>query len=80
MTPTAFHNGRKRLHLTQAGLARLVGISPNSVARMERGEMGISEPVARLFLFVQRDLEAGGGYAEYLATTRRKEKKEKAKR
>lgn len=29
---------RKRLGLTQAGLARLVGVAPNTVARWERGE------------------------------------------
>jgi DNA-binding transcriptional regulator YiaG len=61
---------RARLHLSQAKLARLIGIAPNSVARMERGERPISEPVARLLLFVARDVEAKGRYAEYLASIR----------
>lgn len=39
---------RKRLRLTQAGLAEAVGVAPNSVARWERGEMAIRESAARL--------------------------------
>jgi transcriptional regulator with XRE-family HTH domain len=73
MNATTLHNTRKRLHLTQAALARLLGVAENTVARMERGEMGISEPMARLLLFVQRDIDEGGGkYSEYLAAIRRK--------
>jgi transcriptional regulator with XRE-family HTH domain len=33
--------------LTQAGLAEQLGVAPNSVARWERNEMRITEPVAR---------------------------------
>ena len=33
---------------TQAKLAELVGVVANTIARQERGEMGIKEPLARL--------------------------------
>jgi transcriptional regulator with XRE-family HTH domain len=39
---------RKRLGLTQVELAEKVGVASNTVARWERGELGISEPVSRL--------------------------------
>lgn len=39
---------RRRLGWTQVALADAVGVSSNSVARWERGEMAISEPAARL--------------------------------
>jgi transcriptional regulator with XRE-family HTH domain len=46
---------RTKLGLTQAELAGEVGITPNSLARQERGEIGISEPVSRLVrLLAQR--------------------------
>jgi transcriptional regulator with XRE-family HTH domain len=41
-------NIRKRLKLTQGQLAELVGVTPNTVARWERGEMEMREPTARL--------------------------------
>jgi len=39
---------RKRLKWSQAQLARAIGVAGNTVARWERGELGISEPVGRL--------------------------------
>lgn len=39
---------RKVLGVTQAGLAKAVGVTPNAIALAERGERGISEPLARL--------------------------------
>lgn len=36
------------LGLTQAGLAQAVGVTSNAIALAERGERGISEPLARL--------------------------------
>ncbi len=39
---------RKRLKWTQAQLADAVGVTWNTIARWERGEMAISEPAARL--------------------------------
>jgi DNA-binding XRE family transcriptional regulator len=41
-----------RLKLTQAEMAEKIGIRSNSLARMERGEMTISEPVSRLVQFL----------------------------
>ena len=39
---------RKGLGLTQKELAVLMGVATNSIARQERGEMGIRESLARL--------------------------------
>ena len=36
---------RERLGLTQAALADAVGVQPNTVARWERGELGVSAPM-----------------------------------
>ena len=48
MKAREFHRLRKVLELTQAGLAKAVGVTPNAIALAERGERGISEPLARL--------------------------------
>ncbi len=39
---------RKRLRWTQAQIAEAVGVTSNTVARWERDEVGISEPIAKL--------------------------------
>lgn len=39
---------RARLGWSQARLADEVGVATNTVARWERGELGIGEPAARL--------------------------------
>ena len=39
--------------LTQADLAAFLGISPNTLARYERGQLSIPEPVARLTILLQ---------------------------
>ena len=48
MKATEFCRFRKVLGVTQAGLAKAVGVTPNAIALAERGERGISEPLARL--------------------------------
>ena len=49
---------RKQLGLTQLALARLVGLHANSIARQERGEVGIKEPEARLVRLLAAQAEA----------------------
>ena len=48
MKATELHKLRKVLGLTQAGLAKAVGVTSNAIALAERGERGIGEPMARL--------------------------------
>lgn len=52
MTGRELKTIRKRLGWTQKQLAEAVGITPNGLAMQERGEIGISEPVARLVRLV----------------------------
>ncbi|MDE3220051.1 MAG: helix-turn-helix transcriptional regulator, partial [Nitrospirota bacterium] len=47
MTGSELRRYRAKMGLTLKGMADLVGLHWNSIARMERGEMTISEPVAR---------------------------------
>ena len=44
---------RRQLGLTQEQLAEVVGVTANSVARWERGELGIRESAARLMLLLK---------------------------
>jgi len=39
---------RKRLGLSQAGFAERIGVATNTVARWERGELGMRPSTARL--------------------------------
>ncbi|MBF6571292.1 MAG: DUF1870 family protein [Candidatus Binataceae bacterium] len=39
---------RRKLDWTQVAMAEAIGVTSNTVARWERGEMAISEPAARL--------------------------------
>lgn len=48
MKAIELHRLRKVLGLTQAGLAKAVGVTSNAIALAERGERGIGEPLARL--------------------------------
>ena len=48
MTGDELRRLRRRLGLTQVQLAERLGVTSTSVARWERGERAISEPVARL--------------------------------
>jgi len=54
MTGKKFKQLRRHLGLTQVQLAKALGTSPNSVARWERSERRVFEPVAKLLtLLVQ---------------------------
>jgi non-specific serine/threonine protein kinase len=44
VTPEELRERRKSLGLSQAGLGRALGISPNTLARWERGELRLSNP------------------------------------
>ncbi len=58
MTPAALRQLRRRLGLSQAKLAALIGVAPNTVARWERGELGMKPTTARLIqLVTQRKLK-----------------------
>jgi DNA-binding transcriptional regulator YiaG len=48
MTGPQLHAIRRKLGLTQTALAEAIGVTSNTVARWERGEMTISGPAARL--------------------------------
>lgn len=48
MTGPQLRRVRKALSLSQAALAERLGIHSNTLARYERGELVIAEPVARL--------------------------------
>jgi DNA-binding transcriptional regulator YiaG len=48
MKPNAIRDLRRELGLSQAGFARLVGVAPNTVARWERGELGMRPTTERL--------------------------------
>lgn len=60
MTSRELRAIRKRLGWTQKRLAEAVGITPNGLAMAERGETGISEPLARLIRLIASgvDVEA----------------------
>jgi DNA-binding transcriptional regulator YiaG len=48
MNATTVKQLRKRLRLTQRGLANALGIHPMTVSRWERGVVNVPEPVAKL--------------------------------
>jgi putative transcriptional regulator len=52
MTGTAVRRLRRRLGCTQAALAARLGVAPNTVARWERDEVRITEPMVRLLRLV----------------------------
>ena len=53
MKGAALRTRRKALGMTQVALASAIGVAPNTVARYERDESGIPEPVARLVMLLQ---------------------------
>jgi transcriptional regulator with XRE-family HTH domain len=48
---------RERLGLTQAQFAELIGVTTNTYARFERGELGMRESTARLIELVAQQKE-----------------------
>ena len=52
------HRIRRRLRLSQARFAELVGVAPNTVARWERGEMTMQRAMDHLVRLVVAQLEA----------------------
>ncbi len=58
MTGKKLSEIRDRLQWTQAKLGEALGVTGNTVARWERGEMKISEPAARLVLRIQAEQKA----------------------
>ena len=53
MKGAALRERRMVLGMTQAELAKALGVASNTVARYERNESGIPEPVARLVMLLQ---------------------------
>jgi predicted transcriptional regulator len=58
MRPQELKKIRKQLGLTQKQLAERVGIAPNSIARQERGELGIRESQARLLRMIAQQKDS----------------------
>ncbi len=54
MTGADLKRRRRRLKLTQAELAKLIGVAKNTVARWERGELGMSKTTAKLIDLLTR--------------------------
>lgn len=50
---------RKRLGWTQVQLAKAVGLTPNTIARQERDEVTIGEPLARLVKILSQQKKEG---------------------
>jgi DNA-binding transcriptional regulator YiaG len=61
MTAVEIRSLREKLGWTQMALAQAVGVTSNTVARWERGEMSISEPASRLLqkIAAERALRTG---------------------
>jgi DNA-binding transcriptional regulator YiaG len=52
MTPSDVKRLRRRLDMTQARFAELIGVAPNTVARWESGNRAVPPTTARLIRFV----------------------------
>lgn len=60
MTGDELRAVRKRLEKTQKQLADLVGVSGNTIARYERDEVGISEPLSRFVTLLEKTMTVEG--------------------
>ena len=79
---------RDRLDWTQARLAEVVGVTSNSIARQERGVMGIRESLARLIRIIAEQAEqnettahagSSGGYSASKSQKGSKPRRSKSK-
>jgi DNA-binding transcriptional regulator YiaG len=61
MTGVEIRAFREKLGWTQMALAEAIGVTSNTVARWERGEMAISEPAARLLQKIAAERRARSG-------------------
>ena len=59
MKGKALRTQRTALGMTQKELALALGVNSNTVARYERNELGIPEPVARLVMLIQPKKQEG---------------------
>ena len=59
MKGNALRTQRTALGMTQKELALALGVDSNTVARYERNELGIPEPVARLVMLIQPKKQEG---------------------
>ena len=59
MKARAVRELRRDLGLSQSEFARLVGVAPNTVARWERGELGMRPTTARLIELLARKKKRG---------------------
>ena len=60
MTGKQLKEIRKRLDWTQAEMAAAVGLTRNTIARQERGELGVQGPLARLVKILDQQKRKGG--------------------
>jgi transcriptional regulator with XRE-family HTH domain len=60
MTGSELREYRRRLRLSQRAMALLLGIHWNSLARMERNEMAITESLSRLVRLVTHVARTSG--------------------
>jgi len=61
MTGVEIRALREKFGWTQMALAEAVGVTSNTVARWERGEMAISEPAARLLQTIAAEQQSRTG-------------------
>jgi transcriptional regulator with XRE-family HTH domain len=81
MTGKQLKTIRKKMELTQYEFADLVKMTRNSIARMERGEMIVTPPMALLISFVAREagVDPAHGQASRRAAPSKKANRGKAR-
>ncbi|HXG90326.1 MAG TPA: helix-turn-helix domain-containing protein [Vicinamibacterales bacterium] len=52
MTPRQLREFRNRLGMSQQAFAKGIGVAPNTIARWERGELGMRESTKRYLKFL----------------------------